>query len=60
MNYVGKSISDGRHTIYASLLSSCPSLFFLLFKFDQDFGKCPITGEPMTMDDIVPVKAGKV
>ncbi|KAL8481064.1 hypothetical protein ACS0TY_027555 [Phlomoides rotata] len=25
-----------------------------------DYGKCPITGEPMTMDDIVPVKTGKI
>ncbi|KAM7466398.1 hypothetical protein LguiB_013960 [Lonicera macranthoides] len=26
----------------------------------QDFGKCPITGEPLTMDDIVPIKTGKI
>ncbi|KDP33313.1 hypothetical protein JCGZ_12862 [Jatropha curcas] len=26
----------------------------------SDYGKCPITGEPLTMDDIVPVKTGKI
>ncbi|KAF9677765.1 hypothetical protein SADUNF_Sadunf08G0141500 [Salix dunnii] len=26
----------------------------------SEYGKCPITGEPLTMDDIVPVKAGKI
>ncbi|OMO95357.1 hypothetical protein COLO4_15958 [Corchorus olitorius] len=25
-----------------------------------DYGKCPVTGEPLTMDDIVPVKTGKI
>ncbi|KAF8401978.1 hypothetical protein HHK36_012929 [Tetracentron sinense] len=25
-----------------------------------DYGKCPLTGEPLTMDDVVPVKIGKV
>ncbi|XP_022631817.1 protein argonaute 10 isoform X2 [Vigna radiata var. radiata] len=24
-----------------------------------DYGKCPITGEPLTMDDILPIKRGK-
>ncbi|KAL6526721.1 hypothetical protein OROGR_015811 [Orobanche gracilis] len=24
-----------------------------------DYGKCPITGEPLAMDDIVPIKSGK-
>ena len=28
--------------------------------FVQDYGKCPITGEPLTMDDIVPIQTGKV
>ena len=26
----------------------------------QDSGKCPVTGEALTMDDIVPVKTNKV
>lgn len=26
----------------------------------KDYAKCPVTGEPLTMDDIVPIKAGKV
>ncbi|KAK7279190.1 hypothetical protein RJT34_24236 [Clitoria ternatea] len=25
-----------------------------------DYGKCPITGEPLTVDDIVPIKTGKI
>lgn len=25
-----------------------------------DYGKCPVTGEPLAMEDIVPVKAGKI
>ncbi|GAB4843070.1 E3 ubiquitin-protein ligase prp19 [Ancistrocladus abbreviatus] len=25
-----------------------------------DYGKCPITGEPLAMDDIVPIKTGKI
>jgi pre-mRNA-processing factor 19 len=25
-----------------------------------DYGKCPVTGEPLTMDDVVPIKAGKI
>ncbi|KAK4478230.1 hypothetical protein RD792_017513 [Penstemon davidsonii] len=25
-----------------------------------DYGKCPITGEPLTLDDIVPIKTGKI
>ncbi|KAH9681724.1 pre-mRNA-processing factor 19 [Citrus sinensis] len=25
-----------------------------------DYGKCPVTGEPLTMDDIVPIKTGKI
>ncbi|MBA0758881.1 hypothetical protein Gotri_021842, partial [Gossypium trilobum] len=25
-----------------------------------DYGKCPVTGDPLTMDDIVPVKTGKI
>lgn len=33
---------------------------FFLFKFHQDYGKCPITGEPLTLDDIVPIQTGKV
>ena len=28
--------------------------------FVKDYGKCPITGEPLSLDDIVQVKAGKV
>ncbi|KAK9137994.1 hypothetical protein Sjap_008588 [Stephania japonica] len=26
----------------------------------KDYGKCPVTGEPLTMDDIMPVKTNKV
>lgn len=26
----------------------------------KDYGKCPVTGEPLSLDDIVSVKAGKV
>ncbi|KAL0770828.1 hypothetical protein Bca101_035979 [Brassica carinata] len=26
----------------------------------SDYGKCPVTGEPLTIDDIVPIKSGKV
>ncbi|KAJ7979796.1 pre-mRNA-processing factor 19-like [Quillaja saponaria] len=25
-----------------------------------DYGKCPITGEPLSLDDIVPIKSGKI
>lgn len=25
----------------------------------EDFGKCPVTGEPLTMDDLMPVKTNK-
>ncbi|KAL8161947.1 hypothetical protein V2J09_013436 [Rumex salicifolius] len=32
----------------------------LIERHISDYGKCPITGEPMTLDDIIPVKAGKV
>lgn len=32
----------------------------LIERHISDFGKCPITGEPMTMDDIVPIKTGKI
>lgn len=33
---------------------------FWSFWFLQDYGKCPVTGEPLTLDDIIPVKTGKV
>ncbi|XP_027363336.1 pre-mRNA-processing factor 19-like isoform X3 [Abrus precatorius] len=32
----------------------------LIERHISDYGKCPITGEPLTMDDIVPVKTGKI
>ncbi|XP_007035246.2 PREDICTED: pre-mRNA-processing factor 19 homolog 1 isoform X1 [Theobroma cacao] len=32
----------------------------LIERHISDYGKCPVTGEPLTMDDIVPVKAGKI
>ncbi|KAH9681725.1 pre-mRNA-processing factor 19 [Citrus sinensis] len=44
-------------------------LLLTMFEFDftyefplvmQDYGKCPVTGEPLTMDDIVPIKTGKI
>ncbi|VFQ85430.1 unnamed protein product [Cuscuta campestris] len=25
-----------------------------------DYGKCPVTGEPLTVDDVVPIKTGKI
>ncbi|KAG2403590.1 Pre-mRNA-processing factor [Vigna angularis] len=31
----------------------------LIERHISDYGKCPITGEPLTMDDIVPIKTGK-
>ncbi|XP_057547020.1 pre-mRNA-processing factor 19-like [Amaranthus tricolor] len=38
-------------------------LFFekrLISRHISDYGKCPITGEPLSLDDIVEVKAGKI
>ncbi|KAJ0034557.1 hypothetical protein Pint_25149 [Pistacia integerrima] len=32
----------------------------LIERHISDYGKCPITGEPHTMDDIVPIKTGKI
>ncbi|KAG6764593.1 hypothetical protein POTOM_032069 [Populus tomentosa] len=32
----------------------------LIERHISEYGKCPITGEPLTMDDIVPVKTGKI
>ncbi|KAL2325924.1 hypothetical protein Fmac_024982 [Flemingia macrophylla] len=32
----------------------------LIERHISDYGKCPITGEPLTMDDIVPIKTGKI
>ncbi|XVF66405.1 hypothetical protein PTKIN_Ptkin10aG0032900 [Pterospermum kingtungense] len=32
----------------------------LIERHIADYGKCPVTGEPLTMDDIVPVKTGKL
>ncbi|KAK9287764.1 hypothetical protein L1049_016204 [Liquidambar formosana] len=32
----------------------------LIERHISDYGKCPITGEPLTMDDIIPIKTGKV
>ncbi|WCJ24116.1 Pre-mRNA-processing factor 19 [Euphorbia peplus] len=32
----------------------------LIERHISDYGKCPVTGEPHTMDDIVPVKTGKI
>ncbi|KAG9141569.1 hypothetical protein Leryth_022243 [Lithospermum erythrorhizon] len=32
----------------------------LIERHISDFGKCPITQEPLTMDDIVPIKTGKI
>ncbi|CAK7327314.1 unnamed protein product [Dovyalis caffra] len=31
----------------------------LIERHISEYGKCPITGEPLTMDDVVPVKTGK-
>ncbi|KAL6548276.1 E3 ubiquitin-protein ligase prp19 [Orobanche gracilis] len=32
----------------------------LIERHISDYGKCPITGEPLAMDDIVPIKSGKI
>ncbi|KAK4258410.1 hypothetical protein QN277_007865 [Acacia crassicarpa] len=32
----------------------------LIERHIADYGKCPITGEPLTSDDIVPIKTGKI
>ncbi|KAJ0793336.1 putative U box domain, Zinc finger, RING/FYVE/PHD-type, pre-mRNA-splicing factor 19 [Helianthus annuus] len=32
----------------------------LIERHISDYGKCPVTGEALTMDDLVPIKAGKV
>ncbi|KNA07665.1 hypothetical protein SOVF_169810 [Spinacia oleracea] len=32
----------------------------LIERHISDYAKCPVTGEPLTMDDIVPIKAGKI
>ncbi|KAB2067648.1 hypothetical protein ES319_A09G242400v1 [Gossypium barbadense] len=32
----------------------------LIERHISDYGKCPVTGEALTMDDIVPVKTGKI
>ncbi|KAK4732633.1 hypothetical protein R3W88_025621 [Solanum pinnatisectum] len=32
----------------------------LIERHISDYGKCPITGEPLTADDIIPVKTGKI
>ncbi|KAA8527807.1 hypothetical protein F0562_035324 [Nyssa sinensis] len=32
----------------------------LIERHISDYGKCPITGEPLTMDDVVPIKTGKI
>ncbi|MED6136728.1 hypothetical protein PIB30_058491 [Stylosanthes scabra] len=32
----------------------------LIEKHIADFGKCPITGQPLTLDDLVPVKPAKI
>ncbi|CAK8570585.1 unnamed protein product [Lathyrus sativus] len=32
----------------------------LIERHIQDYGKCPVTGEPLTMDDIVSINTGKI
>ncbi|GAU25299.1 hypothetical protein TSUD_18120 [Trifolium subterraneum] len=32
----------------------------LIERHIADYGKCPVTGEPLTLDDIVPIKTGKI
>nr|XP_009605789.1 pre-mRNA-processing factor 19 homolog 1-like [Nicotiana tomentosiformis] len=32
----------------------------LIERHISDYGKCPVTGEPLTADDIIPVKTGKI
>ncbi|CAK9180206.1 unnamed protein product [Ilex paraguariensis] len=32
----------------------------LIERHISDYGKCPVTGEPLAMDDIVPIKTGKI
>ncbi|XP_028117086.1 uncharacterized protein LOC114314802 isoform X1 [Camellia sinensis] len=40
-------------TIVAFIHGSCQHYFYKL-----EYGKCPITGEPLSVDDIVPIKTG--
>ncbi|KAK6138766.1 hypothetical protein DH2020_027494 [Rehmannia glutinosa] len=45
------------------VISKSSGLLFekrLIERHISDYGKCPITGEPLTMDDIVPIKSGKI
>ncbi|GMI85701.1 hypothetical protein HRI_002239400 [Hibiscus trionum] len=44
---------------YGRLLEELKSLDVGMDEKD-DYGKCPVTGEELTMDDIVPVKIGKM
>lgn len=44
--------------VLALLVGVCFDVLYLVF--DQDFGKCPVTGETLTIDDLVPIKTGKV
>nr|AAB80652.1 putative PRP19-like spliceosomal protein [Arabidopsis thaliana] len=32
----------------------------LIERHISDYGKCPVTGEPLTIDDIVPIKTGEI
>ncbi|XP_039157118.1 pre-mRNA-processing factor 19 homolog 1 isoform X1 [Eucalyptus grandis] len=32
----------------------------LIERYVSDYGKCPVSGEPLTMDDVLPVKMGKI
>ncbi|GLT76614.1 hypothetical protein SLA2020_482660 [Shorea laevis] len=32
----------------------------LIERYISDYGKCPVTGEPLTVDDIVPIKTSKI
>ncbi|OMO60615.1 Aconitase/3-isopropylmalate dehydratase large subunit, alpha/beta/alpha [Corchorus capsularis] len=54
---VGLSCSntDGRIVLESLILTAEKNSSYSI-----DYGKCPVTGEPLTMEDIVPVKTGKI
>ncbi|KAH0876588.1 hypothetical protein HID58_063982 [Brassica napus] len=41
-------------------LREAPNRDAHILSWELDFGKCPVTGEPHTIDDIVAVKTGKI
>lgn len=45
--------------VFWSVFSLIDAFCFFCFSV-QDYGKCPITKEELTMDDVLPVKTNKV